>query len=160
MPQSTRDKIDPDQYTLPAETTLVLIKPDAVSRKLTGTLLAYYENADLEIRGLKLMCPATPLLEAHYAEHAGKAFLEGLLTFMQEGPVVAVLLAGEDAVERVRRLNGATDPVKASPGTIRDLFGSNTQRNCVHGSASTADARREISLWFPEVLQQTERGGL
>lgn len=159
MPQSTRDKIDPDKYTLPAETTLVLIKPDAVSRKLTGTLLAYYEEADLEIRGLKLMCPAVPLLEAHYAEHAGKAFLEGLLSFMQEGPVVAVLLAGEDAVERVRRLNGATDPAKASPGTIRNLYGSDTQRNCVHGSATTADARREITLWFPETVQ-TGRAGL
>lgn len=133
------------------ETTLVLIKPDAVSRKLTGTLLALYEYSDLEIQGLKLMLPSIALLETHYAEHAGKSFLKDLLAFMQEGPVIAVVLSGEDAVEHVRRINGATDPVKADPGTIRDLYGSDKQRNCVHGSAAIPDALREIALWFPEL---------
>jgi len=132
------------------ESTLILIKPDAVSRRLTGTLLTIYEGAGLNIHGLKLMQPALELLQAHYAEHAGKEFLKGLLKFMQEGPVVAALLTGADAVEHVRRLNGATDPIKADPGTIRDLYGSDKQRNCVHGSATVEDARREIALWFPE----------
>lgn len=132
------------------EATLVLIKPDAFSRQLTGLILALYEEAGLEIRALKLVRPSLQLLENHYAEHAGKSFLKALLGFMQEGPVVAAVLAGADAVEHVRRINGATDPVKADPGTLRDLYGTDKQRNCVHGSATNEDARREISLWFPE----------
>lgn len=139
------------------ESTLVLIKPDAVSRRLTGALLTIYEEAGLDIRGLKLMNPAPELLQAHYAEHAGKEFLQGLLRFMQEGPLVAALLTGADAVAHVRRLNGATDPIKADPGTIRDLYGSDKQRNCVHGSATVEDARREIALWFPEKADDKER---
>lgn len=136
--------------TITLETTLVLIKPDAFSRKLTGILLAQYEESGLEIAGLKLVRPSRRLLESHYAEHAGKSFLKGLLDFMQEGPMVAAVLRGTDAVERVRRINGATDPLKADPGTVRDLFGTDRQRNCVHGSADRDSAMREIELWFPE----------
>ena len=132
------------------ETTLILIKPDAFLRKLTGIILASYEEADLKIGALKLMHPTAELLEMHYMEHAGKAFLPKLLNFMQEGPVVAAVLSGIDAVEHVRRIHGATDPIKADPGTIRDLYGTDKQRNCVHGSASVSDALREIALWFPE----------
>ncbi len=139
------------------ESTLVLIKPDAVSRRLTGAVLAIYEEAGLNIKGLKLMHPPLDLLQAHYAEHAGKEFLLGLLTFMQEGPVVAVLLTGSDAVAHVRRLNGTTDPMKADPGTVRNLYGSDKQRNCVHGSATVEDAQREIALWFPEKTVSQER---
>lgn len=144
MPQMTPDE----------EKTLVLIKPDAVSRKLTGRLLALYEEMGLEIRELKLMHPPQTLLEAHYAEHSGKSFLKGLLAFMQEGPVIAAILAGYDAVDHVRRINGSTDPIKADPGTIRDLYGSDIQRNCVHGSATIQDALREITLWFPEISRK------
>ena len=137
MPQNSQEK------------TLVLIKPDAFSRRLTGTILACYENAGLEIVNLRLLSPTVALLESHYAEHAGKAFLKGLLNFMQEGPVIAAVIGGEEAVERVRRINGATDPLKADPGTIRDLYGTDKQHNCVHGSATVEDAKREIALWFP-----------
>lgn len=132
------------------EKTLVLIKPDAYSRGLTGTLLAMYEEAELKILGLKLLRPSKRVLETHYAEHAGKSFLKALLDFMQEGPLIAVVLGGADAVERVRRINGATDPLKADSGTVRDLYGTDMQRNCVHGSATAEDAKREIELWFPE----------
>jgi len=132
------------------ESTLILIKPDAFSRGLTGALLTLYEASGLKLSALKLVKPGKPLLERHYAEHAGKSFLPALLGFMQEGPLVAAVLTGQDAVDRVRRINGATDPVKADPGTIRDLYGTDTQRNCVHGSATVADAQREIALWFPE----------
>lgn len=132
------------------ECTLVLIKPDAVCRGLTGTLLALYESAGLEIAALKQVRPGLELLEIHYAEHIGRPFLKGLLQFMQEGPVVAAVLCGLDAVEHVRRINGATDPVQADPDTIRDLYGTDRQRNCVHGSATVSDAQREIALWFPE----------
>lgn len=130
--------------------TLVLIKPDAYNRGLTGHLLSLYEEAGLKICALKLVKPTQRFLESHYEEHQGKSFLQALLIFMMEGPVVAAVLSGEDAVDHVRRINGATDPVKADPGTIRDLFGTDTQRNCVHGSASDEDAKREIALWFPE----------
>ncbi len=153
MSQMNRDHTSQRAEVL-KETTLVLIKPDAVSRKLTGQLLALYEDAGLEIRGLKMLVPTTGLLEAHYAEHAGKSFLRNLLIFMQEGPVIAALLEGADAVDHVRRINGATDPVKADPGTIRDLYGTDKQRNCVHGSATLQDAQREIALWFSEIIQR------
>ncbi len=132
------------------EKTLVLIKPDAYSRGLTGTLLSMYEEAELKILGLKLLRPSKRFFETHYAEHSGKSFLKALLDFMQEGPVIAVVLGGADAVEHVRRINGATDPLKADPGTVRDLYGTDKQRNCVHGSATVEDAKREIELWFPE----------
>lgn len=137
------------------QSTLILIKPDAYARGLTGRLLTQYEDAGLKITALKLIRPGRGLLEKHYAEHAGKGFLPGLIGFMQEGPLVAAILSGEDAVERVRRINGATDPVKADPGTIRDLYGTDMQRNCVHGSATAADAEREMTLWFPEGSVQT-----
>lgn len=151
MGQDTSQITDRKLGNIPEEATLILIKPDATGRKLTGILLALYEEAGLEICALRLMHPKIALLEAHYAEHAGKAFLKGLLEFMLSGPVVAAVLCGADAVEHVRRVNGATDPVKADPGTIRDLYGTDKQKNCVHGSASTDDARREIALWFPEM---------
>lgn len=157
MPQTMRDTSSPGMNSQPVESTLVLIKPDAVAKKLTGTLLSLYEQSELTLQGLRLLYPSLGLLEAHYAEHAGKPFLQGLLSFMQEGPVVAVVLAGENAIERVRHINGATDPVNAGPGTVRALYGSDTQRNCVHGSATAQDAQREIALWFPETLSNTER---
>ena len=136
------------------ESTLVLIKPDAFARGLAGQILALYEEAGLVMTAIKLIRPPLALLETHYAEHAGKAFLASLLAFMQEGPVVAVVFTGEDAVEHVRRLNGATDPLKADEGTIRDLYGTDRQRNCVHGSATVDDAKREIALWFPERVER------
>lgn len=138
------------------ESTLILIKPDAVARRLTGILLAAYEGAGLDIRGLKLMKPDPALLRQHYAEHAGKCFMPELLNFMQEGAVVAAILSGPEAVAHVRRINGATDPAQAEKGTIRNLYGATTQRNCVHGSATPADALREIALWFPESVLHEE----
>lgn len=132
------------------ENTLVLIKPDAVQKKLVGELLAIYEKNGLMITGLKMLWPSETLLEAHYSEHIGKPYYPPLIEFMQSGPVVAIRLSGENAVEVAREINGTTNPATARPCTIRYLYGTTTQQNAVHGSASVEEAERELLLWFPE----------
>lgn len=132
------------------ESTLVLIKPDAVSKKLVGDILHIYEINGLTITGLQMLVPETTLLKAHYQEHEGQPYYESLIQFMSSGPVVAIRLSGENAIEVTREINGATNPAKARPCTIRYLYASSTQQNAVHGSANPTDAARELALWFPE----------
>jgi len=132
----------------PVEQTLVLIKPDACERQLIGAILAHYEDAGLEITQLKMLRPARELVAEHYGEHLGQPYYEGLLERLTDQPVVALVLAGQNAIARVRNLNGATDPSKASPGTVRSLYAIDTRRNSVHASDSAASAAREIALWF------------
>jgi len=133
---------------VPVEQTLVLIKPDACERHLIGAILAHYEKAGLEVTQLKMLRPARERVAEHYAEHLGQPYYEGLLERLTEHPVVALVLAGHNAVARVRELNGATDPANAAPGTVRALYALDTRRNSVHASDSAASAAREIALWF------------
>lgn len=133
------------------EQTLVLIKPDGVSRGLVGEVLARIERKGLTLKALELKNVSTELAEEHYAEHAECPFFGSLIEFITSGPVVAAVLEGPRAIAAFRQLAGGTDPVeKATPGTIRGDFGLETQFNLVHGSDSPESAKREIALWFPE----------
>ncbi|GHG44047.1 nucleoside diphosphate kinase [Sinomonas cellulolyticus] len=135
------------------ERTLVLVKPDGVSRGLTGAILARVEAKGYRIAALAQLTPSRDLLAKHYAEHEGKPFYEPLLEFMESGPVVAAVFEGERVIEGFRSLAGATDPTAAAPGTIRGDFGRDwglkVQQNLVHGSDSVESAEREIGIWFP-----------
>ena len=134
-----------------SERSLVLIKPDAVARGLVGTVLARYEAKGLTLRAMELRTVDAGLADQHYAEHVERGFYPELRAFITGGPLVALVLAGERAIEAVRALNGATDGVKAAPGTIRgDLCLSGSQ-NIVHASDSAESAAREIALWFPNL---------
>ncbi|MDO3649642.1 nucleoside-diphosphate kinase [Nocardia mangyaensis] len=133
------------------EQTLVLIKPDGVSRGLVGEVLARIERKGLTIKALELKNVSAELAAEHYAEHAERPFFGSLIEFITSGPVVAAVLEGPRAIAAFRQLAGGTDPVeKAVPGTIRGDFGLETQYNLVHGSDSPESAKREIALWFPE----------
>ena len=133
------------------ERSLVLIKPDAVARGLVGTVLARYEAKGLTLAALELRTIDAELSDAHYAEHLERPFYPGLRDFITSGPLVALVVEGERAIEAVRALNGATDGVKAAPGTIRgDLCLSGSQ-NIVHASDSAESAAREIAIWFPNL---------
>ncbi|WP_280204549.1 nucleoside-diphosphate kinase [Nocardia farcinica] len=133
------------------EQTLVLIKPDGVSRGLVGEVLARIERKGLKIAALELKQVSDELAREHYAEHADKPFFGSLIEFITSGPVVAAVLEGPRAIAAFRQLAGGTDPVeKAVPGSIRGDFGLETQYNLVHGSDSPESAKREIGLWFPE----------
>ncbi len=135
------------------EQTLVLVKPDGVSRGLTGTILSRVEAKGYALAKLALLTATRDMLEEHYAEHAGKPFYEPLVEFMLSGPLVAAVFEGERVIEGFRSLAGATDPTTAAPGTIRGDFGRDwgekVQQNLVHGSDSAESALREITIWFP-----------
>ena len=130
------------------ERTLVLIKPDAVAAKVVGQILARYEAAGLAIEAMEIRRMTHDVSAQHYAEHVERDFYESLRDFMCSGPLVAAVLSGEDAIARVRELNGATNPANADPGTIRADFAESVRRNAVHASDSAESARREIAIWF------------
>lgn len=134
------------------ERTLVLVKPDAVERNLTGTVLARVEAKGYRMVRLQQLMADRSMLEQHYAEHVGKPFYEPLVEFMLGGPVVAAVFEGDRVIEGFRSLAGATEPTLAAPGTIRgDLgrdWGVKVQQNLVHGSDSAESAEREIGIWF------------
>ena len=135
---------------LVTERTLVLIKPDGVSRSLVGDILARIERKGLTFAALELKNVSDDLAAKHYAEHEGKPFYPSLVEFITSGPLVAAVLEGPRAVAAFRQIAGGTDPVeKATPGTIRGDFALVTQENLVHGSDSPESAAREIALWFP-----------
>jgi len=131
--------------------TLILVKPDAFERGLTGEIVARFERKGLRIAALKLMQVDQGLAEQHYAEHSSKPFFPELIEFITRGPLVAMVLEGEDAVPAARSLIGATNPVEATPGSIRGDFALEVTFNLVHGSDSDNTAGREIGLWFPEL---------
>jgi nucleoside-diphosphate kinase len=137
------------------ERTLILVKPDAVARNLTGQILARVEAKGYRIVALVQRLADTDLLARHYAEHVGKPFYQPLVDFMSSGPVVAAVVEGHRVVEGFRALIGATDPTVALPGSIRGDFGRDwglpVQQNLVHGSDSVESARREITLWFGDL---------
>ncbi|HSI91995.1 MAG TPA: nucleoside-diphosphate kinase [Jiangellaceae bacterium] len=132
-----------------AERTLVLIKPDAVRRGLIGEILARYERRGLTIVAMDQRVVDESLSDAHYAEHVEKPFYPGLREFITGGPLVALVLEGDEAIDVVRTMNGATDARKAAPGTVRGDLALSTSQNLVHASDSADSAKREIDLWFP-----------
>lgn len=137
------------------ERSLVLIKPDGVRRNLRGRILERIESKGYDIVALDQRTAPRDLLEQHYAEHAGRPFFNGLVEFMSSGPVIAMVLEGQQVIAGFRSLAGTTDPTSAAPGTIRgDLgrdWGTEEMQNLVHGSDSTESAAREIGLWFPSL---------
>jgi nucleoside-diphosphate kinase len=130
------------------EKTFVMLKPGVLQRRITGEVLSRFERKGLRIIALKLLRMDRAMVEAHYAEHRGKDFYEKLVDYTLSGPVIALILAGEGAIARVRRLTGATDILESLPGTIRGDFAGSTRLNIVHASDSPESARREIALFF------------
>ena len=128
--------------------TLVLVKPDGVQRALVGEILRRLEGRGLKLVGLKMMTVSTEVAGRHYAEHQGKPFYAGLISFITSGPVVAMVWEGREAVAVVRALMGATDPLKAQPGTIRGDLALDHGMNLIHGSDSPARAETEVALFF------------
>ncbi|MGZ4401087.1 MAG: nucleoside-diphosphate kinase [Gaiellaceae bacterium] len=132
------------------ERTLVLVKPDGVRRHLAGEIVSRFERRGLALRAAKLVNVSDELARAHYGEHVGKPFFEGLLGFITSGPTLALVLEGEAAIAVARSTMGATDPAKAAPGTIRGDLALANPENLVHGSDSAESAERELALWFAD----------
>ncbi|MEA2314188.1 MAG: nucleoside-diphosphate kinase [Solirubrobacteraceae bacterium] len=130
------------------ERTLILIKPDAFARALSGEIIARFERKGLRVVALRHMTMSTELAERHYAEHAERPFFGELVQFITSGPLVAMVLEGTDAVRAARQLIGATNPLEAAPGSIRGDFAIETGANMVHGSDAPESAAREIELFF------------
>jgi nucleoside-diphosphate kinase len=133
------------------ERTLILIKPDAFARNLTGEIIGRFERKGLKLAALKLMTMDRDLAARHYEEHVGKPFFEELVTFITSGALVAMVLEGEQAVESARQVIGATNPLEASAGSIRGDYAIAVGQNMVHGSDSPTSAAREVALFFPEL---------
>ena len=131
--------------------TLILIKPDAFGRGLTGELVARFERKGLRIAALQLMTMERDLAERHYAEHVDKPFFGELVEFITSGPLVAMVLEGHEAVAAARQVIGATDPLEAAPGSIRGDFALEVGQNLVHGSDSDESAAREVELFFSDL---------
>lgn len=130
------------------ERTLVIVKPDGVKKNLIGEVIKRFEIEGLKVVGLKMVRLSKEAAQGFYHVHKDKPFFESLTDFMSEGPIVAMVLEGERAIERVREIMGATDPKKAASGTIRALYGDNVQENIVHGSDSPESASFEIPYFF------------
>ena len=133
------------------ERTLILVKPDAFARNLTGEIIARFERKGLRLAALKQMQMDRSLAERHYAEHEGKGFYEELVSFITSGPLVAMVLEGEGAVLAARQVIGATNPLDAAPGSIRGDYAVEVGQNMVHGSDSSESAAREVALFFPDL---------
>ena len=131
--------------------TLILVKPDAFARGLTGEILARFERKGLKIAALKLVQTPRETAETHYAEHAERPFFGELVDFITSAPLVAAVLEGDDVVKASRQLIGATNPLEANTGSIRGDLASEVGQNLVHGSDSDESAEREIGIWFPEL---------
>jgi nucleoside-diphosphate kinase len=130
------------------ERSLVLIKPDAMQRNLSGVIIARLEKRGLKIVAMKMLHMDRALAERHYAVHKEKPFFKDLVEFITSTPIIAAVFEGERAIEAIRQTMGATDPLKAVPGSVRGDFGLDIQQNLVHGSDSIENAAREISLFF------------
>ena len=127
--------------------TLVLVKPDGVKKHICGEVISRFERKGLSIHAIKMINVPVELAEEHYAEHKGKT----LIDFITSGPVLAMVIEGENAVAAVRQINGATNPLEAVPGSIRGDFATSIDENVVHASDAPETAAREIALWFPEL---------
>ena len=135
-----------------AQRTLILVKPDGVQRSIIGDVISRIERKGLKVVALELRTIDTDTARAHYAEHAEKPFFGELVDFITSGPLVAIVAEGDRSIEAFRALAGATDPVKAAPGTIRGDYALQVSQNIVHGSDSPESAEREIKIFFPELV--------
>ena len=132
------------------ERTLVLIKPDGVQRGLAGEIISRLERTGLQIIGMRMIKISEELASQHYAEHQGKPFYPGLVSFITSSPVVALALEGPSAISTTRKIMGGTNPADAAPGTVRGDLGVDMGRNLIHGSANADDAAREVALFFDD----------
>ena len=132
------------------ETTLVLIKPGGVQRNLIGEITRRVEARQLKVVGLKLVKASRETVEEHYAEHKGKGFFEDVVSYLCSGPVVAMAVQGTNATKAIRTMMGATNPLEATPGTVRGDFALTIDDNLTHSSSDPEAAARELALWFPE----------
>jgi nucleoside-diphosphate kinase len=132
------------------ETTLILIKPGGVERNLIGEITRRIEQRDLKVVGMKLLQAPRSTVEEHYAEHKGKGFYEDVVGYLTSGPVVAIAVHGVNAVKAIRAMMGATNPLEATPGTIRGDLALTIDDNLTHSSSDADAAGRELNLWFPE----------
>jgi len=140
------------------ERSLVLIKPDAIQRGLAGTIISRLERRGLRIAAMKLIHMDKALAQQHYGIHKEKPFFNDLVKFITSSPIIAAVFEGERAIEIIRQTMGATDPAKASSGSVRGDFGLDVQQNLVHGSDSAENARKEIELFFkPEEILSYKR---
>ena len=137
--------------TSPVERSLVLVKPDAVRRGLLGEILARFERKGLVVEALELRTMDGTLADQHYADHVDKPFYPPLKEFMTSGPLAALVLSGDNVIEVVRAMIGATDGRKAAAGTIRGDLALSNRENLVHASDSADSAKRELALWFPKL---------
>ena len=128
--------------------TLILVKPDAFARRLTGEIIARFERKGLQLAALKMMTVDVATAKQHYAEHVGRPFFDALVGFITSGPIVAMILEGPDAVKAARQLIGATDGLEADVGSIRGDYAMEVRRNLVHGSDSAESAAREEAIFF------------
>ncbi|MEJ7797952.1 MAG: nucleoside-diphosphate kinase [Solirubrobacteraceae bacterium] len=128
--------------------TLILVKPDAFARRLTGEIIARFERKGLQLAALKMMTVAEDTAREHYAEHDGKPFFGTLIDFITSGPIVVMILEGPNAVQGARQIIGATDSIAAAPGSIRADLALEMRQNLVHGSDSSESAAREIAIFF------------
>ncbi len=151
QPTQATEATQATQATPATQRTLVLLKPDAVRRGLVGAILERYERRGLAIVALAMRRIDGAKADEHYAEHVDRDFYPPLRAFITSGPILALVLEGDGAVEVVRGLNGATDGRKAAPGTIRGDFSLSNRENLVHGSDSAESAEREIAIWFPDL---------
>jgi nucleoside-diphosphate kinase len=133
------------------ERTLILIKPDAFGRGLSGEIVARFERKGLRIVALRHMTVGDDLARRHYAEHEGKPFFGELVEFITSGPILAMVLEGDEAITAARQVIGATNPLEAAPGSIRGDFAIAVGQNMVHGSDSAESGRRETALFFPDL---------
>jgi nucleoside-diphosphate kinase len=133
------------------ERTLILVKPDAFARNLSGEIIGRFERKGLRLAALRQLTMTRELAGRHYAEHEGKPFFEELVSFITSGPLVAMVLEGESAIAAARQVIGATNPLEASPGSIRGDFAIEVGQNMVHGSDSPESAAREVALFFPDL---------
>lgn len=131
------------------EQTLVLVKPDGVSRGLVGEVVGRIERKGYRVRALQLLTLDRATAESHYAEHEGKDFFAELVEFITSGPLVAMCVEGQEAIAGMRQLMGATNPLEADPGSIRGTYGTDVSKNIVHGSDGSESAQRELELFFP-----------
>jgi len=128
-----------------------MVKPDGVRRKLAGEIIRRIESRNFDIIAMKMLTPSRELAEEHYAVHRGKDFFEPTVQFVTSGPVVAMVVEGENAIQLMRNMMGATNPLNAVPGTIRGDLTISMRENLIHGSDSPETAETEIKLWFPEL---------
>ena len=133
------------------EETLVIIKPDAMKRKLMGEIISVYEKSNLHIAAIKIIKATIDTAKEHYEEHREKPFFNALIEYITSGEVCALIIEGDGAVGEVRKLNGATDPKDADPSSIRGRYALSKSENSVHASDSIKSAEREIKIWFPEL---------